>query len=216
MKNQEYFGNYSNRDTGIESFSLVPKQFLALNAIAPYYTMFPIQFPLSRLRKARINDWVLDPFCGRGTTLYASRLLGLNSIGIDADPVAVAITKSKLVNPVPQNILNEATNILNFENSETISTPDGEFWDLAFDHKTLVEICNIRNSLLNNCKSDVRIALRGLMLGALHGPKGKYTQSYFSNQMPRIWSLEYLLCRYSGESNPKSTGSSTKSIVLRL
>ncbi|WP_338066098.1 DNA methyltransferase, partial [Hydrogenibacillus schlegelii] len=39
--------------------------------------MFPLDFPLSHLKEARREDWVLDPFCGRGTTLYAARLLGL-------------------------------------------------------------------------------------------------------------------------------------------
>lgn len=195
MKNEGYFDNDSTQEIRVKGantdvFTLIPKQLLALNAIAPYYTMFPIQFPLSRLRKASIDDWVLDPFCGRGTTMYACRLLGLSSVGIDADPVAVAITKSKLVDPTPERILKEAKNIINFENSDSLSTPEGEFWDLAFDHKTLVDICNIRNTLLNNCKSDVRIALRGLMLGALHGPKGKHTQSYFSNQMPRTYTTK--------------------------
>ncbi len=195
MKNEEYFDNDSTqatraKGTNTHVFTLIPKQLLTLNAIAPYYTMFPIQFPLSMLKKARMNDWVLDPFCGRGTTMYACRLLGLNSIGIDADLVAVAITKSKLVNPTPESILKEAKNIINSKNSKIFTNPEGEFWDLAFDRETLTDICNIRNSLLNDCKSDARIALRGLMLGALHGPMGKYTQSYFSNQMPRTYTTK--------------------------
>jgi hypothetical protein len=38
----------------------------------PYYTMFPLDFPLAWLRRARPGEWVLDPFCGRGTTLYCA------------------------------------------------------------------------------------------------------------------------------------------------
>ena len=50
----------------------------ALNAICPYFTMFPLTFPLAvRHRRARCGEWVLDPFCGRGTTNYAARLVGL-------------------------------------------------------------------------------------------------------------------------------------------
>ena len=67
----------------------------ALNAICPYFTMFPLEFPYRILdRYARQGDAVLDPFAGRGTTLYAARLLGLNAFGIDSNPVAVAISES--------------------------------------------------------------------------------------------------------------------------
>jgi hypothetical protein len=45
----------------------------ALNAVCPYYTMFPLEFPLGVLtRRSRPKQWVLDPFCGRGTTLLAT------------------------------------------------------------------------------------------------------------------------------------------------
>ena len=65
---------------------------MALNAICPYFTMFPLGFPLRILReRAARADWVLDPFCGRGTTNYAARVLGLPSLGVDSSPVAVAI-----------------------------------------------------------------------------------------------------------------------------
>jgi 2-polyprenyl-3-methyl-5-hydroxy-6-metoxy-1,4-benzoquinol methylase len=69
---------------------------LRLNVICPYYTMFPISFPMAALADAKAGERVLDPFCGRGTTAYAARLLGLPTVGIDADRVAVTIAKAKL------------------------------------------------------------------------------------------------------------------------
>lgn len=52
----------------------------ALNAICPYFTMFPLEYPLRVLKKHRKDKpVVLDPFCGRGTTLFAARSLGLES-----------------------------------------------------------------------------------------------------------------------------------------
>ena len=48
--------------------------------------MFPLKFPFKHLSRASKEDWVLDPFCGRGTTNFAARLLGLNSVGIDSSP----------------------------------------------------------------------------------------------------------------------------------
>lgn len=69
----------------------------ALNAICPYFTMFPLEFPRRILaRHARTGQRVLDPFCGRGTTNFAARLAGLETLGVDSNPVAVAITAAKL------------------------------------------------------------------------------------------------------------------------
>ena len=179
-----------HKDTNKYAAPAIPRSILALNALAPYYTMFPIQFPITELNKANRTDWVLDPFCGRGTTVYAARSLGLNSVGLDNDPVAIAITKAKLVNSTPNAIMREMKNIMRSQKYLSVKTPEGEFWDLAYEHETLISICHIRNSLLNDCTSETRIALRGLMLGALHGPLGKYTQSYFSNQMPRTYTTK--------------------------
>ncbi|MCP8313059.1 MAG: hypothetical protein H3Z53_01620, partial [archaeon] len=41
------------------------------------------------------NDWILDPFCGSGTTLLASKEFGVNAIGVDASPLAVFVTQVK-------------------------------------------------------------------------------------------------------------------------
>src|SRR4051812_41677998 len=100
----------------------------ALNAVCPYFTMFPLEFPLRLLqRHARPGDWVLDPFSGRGTTNYAARLLGLPSIGIDSSPVAVALTQAKLANASPTSIVHSAERILESTRAAN-EVPEGEFW----------------------------------------------------------------------------------------
>lgn len=79
---------------------------LALNAICPYFTMFPLEYPLGVLKKHRAaRPVVIDPFCGRGTTLFAARMLGLECWGIDTSPVAVAIAKAKLSNSTAEDAL---------------------------------------------------------------------------------------------------------------
>ncbi|MCS7310726.1 MAG: site-specific DNA-methyltransferase, partial [Armatimonadetes bacterium] len=40
------------------------------------------------------KDYIFDPFCGMGTTLLASYVLGIPSIGIDRLPVAVFIART--------------------------------------------------------------------------------------------------------------------------
>jgi DNA methylase len=157
-----------------------------LNGICPYFTMFPLSFPLSVLRRATEGQGVLDPFCGRGTTNFAARLLKLPTVGIDANAVAAAATEAKMVGKVtPESIVAEARKILRRSPEEV---PVGEFWRLAFHGETLERLCRLREAINKSCKSAERKALKGLLLGALHGPRNKNgTSSYFSNQAPRTY-----------------------------
>jgi hypothetical protein len=148
--------------------------------------MFPLDFPLNILkRRARAGDVVLDPFCGRGTTNFAARLLGLRSLGVDSSPVAAAITASKLATATVDDILAEARRILTEREARRI--PTSEFWQWAFHPAVLDALCRFQEAFLEDCTTDARIALRGIVLGALHGPKQKTFPSYFSNQCPRTY-----------------------------
>lgn len=164
----------------------VPDVQTALNGICPYFTMFPLDFPLGILKKhARRGDHVLDPFCGRGTTNFAARIVGLSSLGVDSSPVAAAITASKLVVTNVETIMAEARHILT--ECEPCDEPSSEFWNLAYHPIVLDALCRLRKAFLDDCSASTRIALRGIVLGALHGPKQKTFQSYFSNQCPRTY-----------------------------
>lgn len=158
----------------------------ALNGICPYFTMFPLDFPLNILkRRARVGDVVLDPFCGRGTTNFAARLVGLASMGVDSSPVAAAIAAAKVVHTTVDQIVSEAQRILAQRSAHLL--PRSEFWQWAFHPAVLDSLCRLREALLEDCRTDSRIALRGIVMGALHGPKQKTFPSYFSNQCPRTY-----------------------------
>jgi DNA methylase len=158
----------------------------ALNAVCPYYTMYPLKFPLSVLqRHGRPGEWVLDPFCGRGTTNFAARLLGMPSFGVDSSPIAVALAGAKLVYATPGRVVLCASTILS--KSSTPPIPSGEFWEWAYHPATLADVCRLREALLASCSSPTRVLLRAIILGALHGPQPKGRPSYFSNQAPRTF-----------------------------
>jgi len=160
-----------------------------LNAICPYFTMFPLLFPFKVLGKAKGTDVVYDPFCGRGTTNYAARLLGISSYGVDSNPVAHAIAQAKLVYVKPDAVHALCANIL--ENQLLSRIPEGEFWEWAYHENTLSQICRIRDYLKSKPRLDkVDVALRAVMLGILHGPRMKTQASYLSNQMPRTFSTK--------------------------
>ena len=164
---------------------------LRLNGVCAYYAMFPLSFPFRRLRTVKQGSWVLDPFCGRGTTNVAARLLGLPSVGVDSSPVATAIAAAKLCDVPPSRVVDECRRV--FAGTETPArVPTGEFWELCFHPKTLEEICRLREGLLEDCRSPTRKVLRALMLGFLHGPVRKGMPSYLSNQMPRTYATKPL------------------------
>lgn len=161
----------------------------ALNAICPYFTMFPLEYPLRVLRKhKRDRPVVMDPFCGRGTTLFAARALGLVSKGLDTSPVAVAIAQAKLCNVDSDRVLELAQSYI--AANDSVAVPQTDFFLHAFNPAVLKAVCAIRQGLIaTESESDDVILLRAAMLGCLHGPTSKRpeNQPYFSNQMPRTF-----------------------------
>lgn len=163
----------------------------ALNAICPYYTMFPLEYPMAVLKsyEGRKRVRLLDPFCGRGTSLYAARVKGHAAFGIDSSPVATAIARAKTAVCTADEVMELAQTIL--KGSKVNSFPRGEFWEWAFSEDTLINVATLRKRL-NTKRSDRANVLRALCLGALHGPltKDRERPSYFSNQMPRTFATK--------------------------
>jgi DNA modification methylase len=157
-----------------------------LNGVCPYFTMFPVTFPLKVLKRERRSEiTVVDPFCGRGTTLFAARSYGFDAFGFDSNPTAVAIAQAKLVNTSVREILAAFDKLM--ESSQNGRRPNGEFWQRAYHPATLATLVHLRLALAKRCASAASKALRALLIGALHGPIRKGPPAYFSNQMPRTF-----------------------------
>ncbi len=136
------------------------------------------------LANAAPGSRVLDPFCGRGTTNYAARVLGLHSYGTDTNPVAVAIASAKLASTSVEEVLNLLQQIL--AGPESVLVPVGPFWEGCYHPTTLQDICKLRDAL--QLRQDAAAAvLRAVFLGVLHGPRRITVASYLSNQMPRTF-----------------------------
>jgi site-specific DNA-methyltransferase (adenine-specific) len=76
-----------------------------LNPKARERVGYPTQKPILLLERiirllSAPGDLVLDPCCGSGTTLVAARLEGRRAIGIDSSEQAIAISRSRLREPV--------------------------------------------------------------------------------------------------------------------
>ncbi len=146
--------------------------------------MFPLELPLACLQRAQPGEWVLDPFSGRGTTNFAARLLGLPTVGVDAHPVAAALTQAKLSYASARDVVRLAHELLASFPSPDV--PEGEFWSWAYHPATLRDLCRLRAGLRDLQTPEAHL-LRALLLGRLHGPLARSTPSYFSNQMPRTY-----------------------------
>ena len=76
-----------------------------LNPKAKERAGYPTQKPILLLERIILlttspGDFVLDPFCGSGTTLVAAELLGRNSLGIEIIEEAVELANQRLRQPV--------------------------------------------------------------------------------------------------------------------
>jgi len=76
------------------------------------------------------GDTVLDPFCGVASTLKACAILGRNSYGIELVKKYLELSKKRLKNEVPQDVLNKTTqNLILGDSRKIISRFDVEFFD---------------------------------------------------------------------------------------
>jgi hypothetical protein len=54
----------------------------------PYYAMFPLEFAFDVVEKfSKEGDYIIDPFAGRCSSIFAGGVLGRNSLGIEINPV---------------------------------------------------------------------------------------------------------------------------------
>ena len=161
-----------------------------LNGVCPYYTMFPLSFPQSVLRtvvdRGEVTA-VLDPFCGRGTTLFAARLAGVPAVGVDCSSLAVTITRAKMVDVGPPEIVREYDRLVE-DTARPPELPRGNFWELAYQPDVLRDLCHVRSRLSGLHATAARAAVTAIIAGALHGPTNKGRKTYLSNQAPRTFS----------------------------
>ena len=76
--------------------------------------LHPNQKPLRAVSKlvgaySSLNEWVLDPFCGSGTTLLAARAMGRHAIGIEIDErscelIALRLSQRVIDFPAPETL----------------------------------------------------------------------------------------------------------------
>ena len=96
------------------------------------------------------GDTICDIFCGSGTALIESRLLSRNSYGIDLNPLAIFLAKTKTTPVNPKNLSREYLKLLDrikkIKNNE-IEKPQFYNINFWFKEKIIIELAKIKKAI---------------------------------------------------------------------
>lgn len=146
--------------------------------LGPWYAMFPVEFAFQQICKyTDKSSSILDPFCGRGTTLAASAALGRHAGGMEINPVAWIYAKTKL-NPAPEGMVMSRLYELAWQCEKQKLTRMPDFFHWAFDKEVLRFLIVARENL-NWRYNNTDRTLMAIILVDLHGKE----QTSLSNQM---------------------------------
>lgn len=105
---------------------------------------------IGNLIGAEPGEWILDPFCGSGTTLLESAHIGWNAFGIDINPLAVLIANAKIAafNASPEILRRECDAILKrlsrkHRTSWRSYLPEPDYLEKWFPNPVLEQLCAI-------------------------------------------------------------------------
>ena len=159
------------------------------HALCPYFAMFPETFVRKHLVWCKPGDLVLDPFSGRGTTIFESLLNGRRAVACDTNSVAVCVSRAKSEPPTLKDALHRVQELqASHATSGAGSESESEFFNLCFHTETMNQILHLRKHL--QWETDNTDCFIGAVaLGCLHGESHR-SERYFSNRMPRTISTK--------------------------
>ena len=148
--------------------------------VGPYYAMFPARFANRVIKDHTASgDMVLDPFAGRGTTVFSAATLGRRGLGVEISPVGWVYAKTKIA-PAPmeqvETRLQQIADEGKFYAKQALYLP--KFFRKCFSPSVRRFLLAAR-ACLNWRKSPCDRTLMAILLVYLHGKEGQA----LSNQM---------------------------------
>lgn len=146
----------------------------------PYYAMFPLEFAFDVVERfSEEGDYIIDPFAGRCSSIYAGGVLGRNSLGIEINPVGWLYGTVKLQPADKEEVTDRLLEIYgkrNYYNRAIERMP--EFFRMCYCDEVLKFLLAARTHL-DWKKNNVDATLISIILIYLHAKLGEG----LSNQM---------------------------------
>ena len=178
-------------DIDINGFSTAESRWARFG---PYYAMFPIDFAFDVVKKySKEGDFIIDPFAGRCSSIYAGGILGRHSLGIEINPVGWLYGTVKLRPANKTRVLKRLSEIdskKNYYNRSMQRMP--EFFRMCYCDNVLKFLLSARNSLnWETCNVDA--TLMSIILVYLHGRLGEglSNQMRMTKAMGPIYSINW-------------------------
>jgi hypothetical protein len=146
----------------------------------PYYAMFPVDFAFDVIQKySKESDYIIDPFAGRCSSIYAGGVLGRVSLGIEINPVGWLFGTVKLQPADKEDVIDRLLEIYGKRNNYTEQMKQmPEFYRICYCNEVLKFLLSARENL--NWQTDnVDATLMSILLIYLHAKLGEG----LSNQM---------------------------------
>ena len=145
-----------------------------------YYAMFPVDFAFEVVKKySKKDDFIIDPFAGRSSSIYAGGVLGRHSLGIEINPVGWIYGTVKLQPAEKQRVIDRLLEIYlkrNYYKRAIERMP--LFYRMCYCDEVLKFLLAARKHL-DWKKSSADSTLMSILLVYLHGKLGEG----LSNQM---------------------------------
>jgi len=148
--------------------------------LGPYYAMFPLEFAFETIDEfSKKGDFIIDPFAGRFSSIFAGSVTGRKGVGIEINPVGWLYGKAK-INPASMNRVLEKLKLIYQKRNNYKRTMENmpQFYRLCFCDEVLKFLLSARRNLQWKEKK-IDATLMSIILVYLHG---KIEQS-LSNQM---------------------------------
>ena len=176
----------------------------SLHYVVPYQACFAPQIPKFFIKEySNEGDIVLDPFCGRGTTVFEANQLNRIGLGVDISPLAVQLAKAKLKKVTLKQII-DRLNKINF--SKEILDGYEDFEDI-YHPKTYSQLMNLKQQLKD---TPVDNLIKSIILGRLHG----HSKAFFS-----VWTFNVISLskeRIKAQSEKRNIKPEFRDIVPRI
>ena len=130
------------------------------HGIHTYPAMFIPQVARRLLENySRRGETICDIFCGSGTALVESELLGRNAYGIDLNPLAIFLAKAKTTPIDPSALTREYFKLIariEKTKNRTLAIPNFNNIDFWFKEKVAIQLAKIKKNILEIKDKNIR------------------------------------------------------------